>query len=503
MGRTTRLLSSSTVGTTGRAPCASGHAPQQRAGCTPSPAPTRCRSRSSPATSRRPACWGSPYAATTSPRAPTRWMPGFKVFRSLVPNPSAGTTRQHLRPAGAELHLGRLHLPARQPLPLRLPPAQGDAEEPRPLGDAADPDHPHRGACTASGTTCSSTAASRAARPTPSSTATPRSRTSTPTGRSRRSAGSAATWTTPCCGSSTRPSRATRCWAASTSSPTSRPPTALKNAIDRGVDVRLVVDGKENGTRRSPAFPRDENLATLARTRASPTRTTRLRRGAEVGDRAQQVHGPHPRGIRPDAGLDRLDEPHARGYRRADERRPLGPRPGDRAGVPGLLEPAGRRPRRPRRRQRLGRPGEEQGVPRRRRGSCRPVPADLHDVPVGVTPVFSPRRTTAVLDSYDVLLDTAAREGCITFAFGVGAGFKELLQDNTSQNAHRVHAARDARQARPRRPDGVRAHQRRATTSTRRGGRSWRTRSTSGPRRRTPGCSASTSTSATCTRSSC
>ena len=64
-----------------------------------------------------------------------------------------------------------------------------------------------------------------------------------------------------------------------------------------------------------------------------------------------------------------------------------------------------------------------------------PVPADLHDVPAGVTPVFSPRRTTAVLEAYAVLLDTAAREGCITFAFGVGAAFKDLLKDNTAQNA--------------------------------------------------------------------
>jgi hypothetical protein len=64
-----------------------------------------------------------------------------------------------------------------------------------------------------------------------------------------------------------------------------------------------------------------------------------------------------------------------------------------------------------------------------------PVPSDLRTVPVGVTSVFSPRSTTAVLDSYEVLLDTATREGCITFAFGVGAGFKELLEDNTSQNA--------------------------------------------------------------------
>jgi hypothetical protein len=64
-----------------------------------------------------------------------------------------------------------------------------------------------------------------------------------------------------------------------------------------------------------------------------------------------------------------------------------------------------------------------------------PVPADLHAVPTGVTPVFSPRRTTDVLEAYAALLDTAAREGCITFAFGVGAAFKDLLKDNTTQNA--------------------------------------------------------------------
>jgi phosphatidylserine/phosphatidylglycerophosphate/cardiolipin synthase-like enzyme len=40
-----------------------------------------------------------------------------------------------------------------------------------------------------------------------------------------------------------------------------------------------------------------------------------------------------------------------------------------------------------------------------------------------------------VLQSYAVLLDSALREGCITFAFGVGAAFKERLKDNTAQNA--------------------------------------------------------------------
>jgi len=64
-----------------------------------------------------------------------------------------------------------------------------------------------------------------------------------------------------------------------------------------------------------------------------------------------------------------------------------------------------------------------------------PVPADLRAVDPGSTPVFSPRRTTTALTSYAALLDSATRLGCITFAFGVGAAFKEVLRDNTSDNA--------------------------------------------------------------------
>ncbi len=59
------------------------------------------------------------------------------------PEPAARPARQHLRPSGAELRVGRLHLSARQPLPLRLPPAHGVAGAPRALGHAAhavDPD---------------------------------------------------------------------------------------------------------------------------------------------------------------------------------------------------------------------------------------------------------------------------------------------------------------------------------------------------------------------------
>ncbi|MDV8022203.1 phospholipase D-like domain-containing protein [Rhodococcus sp. IEGM 1330] len=63
-----------------------------------------------------------------------------------------------------------------------------------------------------------------------------------------------------------------------------------------------------------------------------------------------------------------------------------------------------------------------------------PVPSDLHSVPRGVTPVFSPRLSTSVLGSYAELLDSTKRQGCITLAFGVGTAFKDLLQDNTAAN---------------------------------------------------------------------
>jgi phosphatidylserine/phosphatidylglycerophosphate/cardiolipin synthase-like enzyme len=60
-----------------------------------------------------------------------------------------------------------------------------------------------------------------------------------------------------------------------------------------------------------------------------------------------------------------------------------------------------------------------------------PVPSDLRTVAPGFTPVFSPRASTAVLESYAELLAGAGAEGCITFAFGVGSAFKVLLATHT------------------------------------------------------------------------
>jgi phosphatidylserine/phosphatidylglycerophosphate/cardiolipin synthase-like enzyme len=209
--------------------------------------------------------------------------------------------------------------------------------------------------------------------------------------------------------------------------------TALKKAIDNQVDVRLIVDGKQNGSATVPAFPREENLATLA-TAGITTQNYRLReaRTSAIAHNKFMVHIPAGSvptqvwtgstnltlgGIAGQTNVGHWVRDPATALAFQSYWNLLSSDPGGRSDDTRSVVLA---------KNKAYRDAVEQ---------LSPVPSDLHTVPVGVTPVFSPRRTTAVLDSYAVLLDTAAREGCITFAFGVGAGFKALLKDNTSQNA--------------------------------------------------------------------
>ena len=208
---------------------------------------------------------------------------------------------------------------------------------------------------------------------------------------------------------------------------------ALKNAIDRGVDVRLIVDGKQNGSATEPAYPREENLATL--TTAGITEANyRLReaRKSAIAHNKFMVH--IPAGAVPTqvwTGSTNLTLGGIAGQTNVGH---WVRDPGTALAFQGYWTLLAGDPG--------GRSDDARSDVLAKNKAFRdaveqlsPVPTDLHTVPPGVTPVFSPRRSTAVLDAYEVLLDTATREGCITFAFGVGAGFKELLKDNTSQNA--------------------------------------------------------------------
>ncbi len=62
------------------------------------------------------------------------------------------------------------------------------------------------------------------------------------------------------------------------------------------------------------------------------------------------------------------------------------------------------------------------------------VPVKWHDIPAGITPVFSPRGGSAVLEMYAQMNDEAKDLSCITLAFGINKEFKSLLKDNTGLN---------------------------------------------------------------------
>ena len=74
------------------------------------------------------------------------FMYGFKVFQSVIPAADQGPGREHLGPPGAELRLGRLHRQARPRVRYRFHPLKGNAEEPRPQRGADPIEVQHRAA---------------------------------------------------------------------------------------------------------------------------------------------------------------------------------------------------------------------------------------------------------------------------------------------------------------------------------------------------------------------
>ena len=62
------------------------------------------------------------------------------------------------------------------------------------------------------------------------------------------------------------------------------------------------------------------------------------------------------------------------------------------------------------------------------------VPAALSSIPKGVTPIFSPRSKLAALDFYIKLADSATTASCMTLAFGISADLKTALVDNTDES---------------------------------------------------------------------
>ena len=115
---------------------------------------------------------------------------------------------------------------------------------------------------------------------------------------------------------------------------------ALKEAIDRGVKVRIVIDAKVNERRDKngkliKSFPRMENLKSIKQ--AGIAKSHIIERDANPTSIQHNKFMVLLRGGQTDRRLDRVDEPVARRLQRADERRALGPEQGRGARVPEVL----------------------------------------------------------------------------------------------------------------------------------------------------------------------
>ena len=216
----------------------------------------------------------------------------------------------------------------------------------------------------------------------------------------------------------------------------------LVKAIGRGVDVQLIVDAKDNGSPGRPAtpghkavkarapFPRDDNLKMLE-TVAFPQDRVVLRKARAAN-------------IQHNKFMVRL-----RGAQREPVEVWTGSTNISTGGIFGQAN-VGHWVRDPATAEQFRRywkvladdPGgteaDDAGTKRVKNAAFRQTvdalvaaPAAAAGIPVGVTPVFSPRSDTAMLDLYARLVDGARDLSCITLAFGVSPQFKELLRDNT------------------------------------------------------------------------
>jgi phosphatidylserine/phosphatidylglycerophosphate/cardiolipin synthase-like enzyme len=213
---------------------------------------------------------------------------------------------------------------------------------------------------------------------------------------------------------------------------------ALKKAITRGVDVRIIIDAKVNAHRDKkgkyhPSFPRVDNKKAIRSARIAQSRII-------------------PREARPNDIQHNKFMVHLKGKRRRPTAVWTGSTNLSTGGIHGQTN-VGHWVRDGRVAERYlaywtlladdpgGRARDSRGTARAKNDVFRSdvegltvAPGSLDEIPPGATPVFSPRTGLDLLDLYVRLLDSADRCSCITLAFGVNAAFKEQLKDNTAQS---------------------------------------------------------------------
>ena len=416
---------------------------------------------------------------------------GFKVFPSRDPQARREDQGEDLAPSGAELRVGRLHRQARPQVRVRLPSAQGHAQEARPQRPSR-----WRSACRPSrcsrpsSTTSSSIAASPAARPTRASSAT-----RSPSQLKGAKQAEAKEWlsrqlddailkfiadaasgdTLLCCFYEFRYQPVAEALKEARRSRRRRP-------ADRRCQEQQAQGQERQGAggfpaRREPRHDREGGPAEGQRVPA---------RGPDQRHPAQQVHGaaegPAAKACR---GVDRLDQHVRRRHPRPDQCRPLGARSRDGEEVPGLLGAAEGRPRRqggrgPRDRQRRQQDAQDGG-----RADPGGRPPSWPKVKKGITPIFSPRSGSEVLDMYAAHGRRGRRHVLHHARLRHQQDLQGAAEGQQGRRPYRLLPAREGGQAQPARQGSVRRGSTPRTTSTRRSAPSSTSRSINGRRRPT------------------
>jgi phosphatidylserine/phosphatidylglycerophosphate/cardiolipin synthase-like enzyme len=213
---------------------------------------------------------------------------------------------------------------------------------------------------------------------------------------------------------------------------------ALKASIDRGVDVKLIIDAKVNERTDKKgvfheSFPREENLRTIGEARLPKSRF--IFREAKPGQIQHNkfmvlLKGRTKKPTEVWSGSTNLSDGGFHGQTNVGH----WVRDGEVAtqfqaywellsGDPGPVA------------------GDDRATSLRKNKELRDaveaigeVPESFADIQAGVTPVFSPRNGLSVLDMYAHMVDEAKDVSCITLAFGISDEFKTLLKDNTTES---------------------------------------------------------------------
>lgn len=214
---------------------------------------------------------------------------------------------------------------------------------------------------------------------------------------------------------------------------------ALRTAVNRGVDVQVIIDAKENGRtdkktgKEVPSFPREDNLKMIKDTEF-PMDRVKLRQARKSNIHHNKfmvlLKGKQKKPAEVWTGSTNISDGGIHGQTNvghwvrnkdvADQFRAywelLSADPGGQTGDA---------PTTVRRKNKEFQEAVEQ---------IQDVPANLEAVPKGVSTVFSPRTALKVLDMYFEMIDKSESVACITLAFGVAKGLKAKLADNKPEN---------------------------------------------------------------------